>query len=212
MLPKTLPFIVLTFTIKLASQCQAFMFNNSHESSLFWKVYNLVALNSCCQHYCPFIVSIHTSLSKSLNRLPSNQLMHYFKSCQNGLFTSPTNYMRCLPSSNFIFSQRANLIGPSLKKNKIWTLPRIEGFILKYRVPLLWPTYIGERRTTFAKACGIKVRCYGEHVGKHIGNLGNILGTWWETWEAPPNCSFYVRIECLPFGFIYIGEKERSLG
>jgi hypothetical protein len=59
--------------------------------------------------------------------------------------------------------------------------PRIRRFlfILKYRVPLLWPTYIGERRTTFAKAYGMdkKVRCYGEHVGKHIGNLGNILGT-----------------------------------
>jgi hypothetical protein len=69
------------------------------------------------------------------------------------------------------------LIGPSLKKKKIWRLPKVEGFIFKYRVPLLWPTYIGERRTTFAKAYGIKVRCYGEHVGKHIGNLGNILGT-----------------------------------
>jgi hypothetical protein len=69
------------------------------------------------------------------------------------------------------------LIGPSLKKNKIWKLPIIEGFILKYKVPLLWPTYIGERRRTFAKTYGIKVRCYGEHVRKHIGNLGNIMGT-----------------------------------
>jgi hypothetical protein len=46
-------------------------------------------------------------------------------------------------------------------------------------VPTLWPTYIVERRTTFAKAYGIKVRCYGEHVGEHIGNLGNISGTHW---------------------------------
>jgi hypothetical protein len=59
--------------------------------------------------------------------------------------------------------------------------PKIEASILKYRVPPpLWPTYIGERRTTFAKAYGVKVRCYGEHVGEHIGNLGNILATWWE--------------------------------
>ncbi len=41
-------------------------------------------------------------------------------------------------------------------------------------------TYIGERRTTFAKAYGIKVRCYGEYVGEHIGKFGNILGTSWE--------------------------------
>jgi hypothetical protein len=32
-----------------------------------------------------------------------------------------------------------------------------------------------EMRTTFAKAYGIKVRCYGEHVAEHIGNLGNIV-------------------------------------
>jgi hypothetical protein len=35
----------------------------------------------------------------------------------------------------------------------------------------LWPTYIGDKRRTFAKAYGIKVRCYGEHVGEHIGNM-----------------------------------------
>jgi hypothetical protein len=42
-----------------------------------------------------------------------------------------------------------------------------------------------KRRTTFAKAYGIKVRCYGEHVGEHIENLmgtqrelkGNSKGT-----------------------------------
>jgi hypothetical protein len=38
----------------------------------------------------------------------------------------------------------------------------MEGYILEYRVPALWPMYIGERRTTFAKAYGIKVRCYWE--------------------------------------------------
>ncbi len=47
-----------------------------------------------------------------------------------------------------------------------------------YIVPPLGPTYIGERRTTFAKAYGLKVRClYGEHVGEHIVNLGKISGT-----------------------------------
>jgi hypothetical protein len=60
---------------------------------------------------------------------------------------------------------------------KLWKLQQIEPTILKYEVPSLWPTYRGERRTTFVKAYGIKVRCYGEHVGEHIGNLGNILKT-----------------------------------
>jgi hypothetical protein len=34
---------------------------------------------------------------------------------------------------------------------KLWRLSKIEGCILKYRIPHLWPTYIGERRITFAK-------------------------------------------------------------
>jgi hypothetical protein len=46
-------------------------------------------------------------------------------------------------------------------------------------------TTIDEKSTTFAKAYGIKVRCYGEHVEEHIGNLMgtnskfkvNIVGT-----------------------------------
>jgi hypothetical protein len=47
---------------------------------------------------------------------------------------------------------------------------------LKYRVPALWPRYIGERSTTFAKGYGIKVRCYGEHVGELIDKLGECIG------------------------------------
>jgi hypothetical protein len=73
-------------------------------------------------------------------------------------------------------------------KLKLWRLPRIKGYILKYIVPSLWPTYIGERRTTFAKAYGIKARCYGEHIGEYIENLmgthcelkRNTVGTHWE--------------------------------
>jgi hypothetical protein len=61
---------------------------------------------------------------------------------------------------------------------KLWRLFKIKGSVLMYIVSPLRPTYIGERRTTFAKAYGIKVRClYGEHVEEHIANLGNILGT-----------------------------------
>jgi hypothetical protein len=64
------------------------------------------------------------------------------------------------------------LIGPSLKRKiKLWRLTKIEGSLLKYRVPSLLPTYVGKRRTTSSQAHEIKVRCYGEHVGEHIGNL-----------------------------------------
>jgi hypothetical protein len=52
--------------------------------------------------------------------------------------------MKCLASLIFSFCK--------LTKMKLWRLPTIEGAILKYRVPPLWPTYIGERRTTLAKA------------------------------------------------------------
>jgi len=48
----------------------------------------------------------------------------------------------------------------------------MEDSILKHGVPLLWSTYITKRRRTSAEAYGIKVRCYGENVGDHIGNLG----------------------------------------
>jgi len=53
------------------------------------------------------------------------------------------------------------------------------------------PSYIGERRTTFAKAYGIKVRCYEEHVGEHIGNL---KGTHWEPGEYGKKTS---PLECM---------------
>ncbi len=35
---------------------------------------------------------------------------------------------------------------------KPWKFPKIEGSILNYKVPPLWPIYAGEKRTTFAKA------------------------------------------------------------
>jgi hypothetical protein len=65
---------------------------------------------------------------------------------------------------------------------KLQRLPKIEGSVLKNRVPSLWPTSIaGERKTTFAKAYGIKVRFYGEHVEEHIEehmeDFRNILGS-----------------------------------
>jgi hypothetical protein len=61
---------------------------------------------------------------------------------------------------------------------KLLRLPKVEVSIVKYRVPPpLAHQNIGERRKTFANAYGIKMRCCGEHVGEHIGNLGNTVGT-----------------------------------
>ncbi len=77
-----------------------------------------------------------------------------------------------LPSSFFLLggatSQFDWPIAP--QKMKLWRLLKIEGSALMYIVPPL-RRHIDERRTTFAKAYGIKVRYLdGEHVGEHIGN------------------------------------------
>jgi hypothetical protein len=61
---------------------------------------------------------------------------------------------------------------------KLWRLLKIEGSVLIYMVPRFGPTYIGERRTTFAKAHGLEVRClirrtcWGTHceLGEHVAN------------------------------------------
>jgi hypothetical protein len=69
--------------------------------------------------------------------------------------------------------------------------------MLMYRVPPLWPTYIGERRTTFAKSIWDESEVLWRTCWGHIGNLkgthweikGNILGTHWEPRnnETPPS-------------------------
>jgi hypothetical protein len=68
------------------------------------------------------------------------------------------------------------------EKMKLWWLPKIEGPILKYNVPPFWPTYIGQKVDNTCQSIWDKSEeCYGgEHVGEHIGNLGNILRIWWE--------------------------------
>ncbi len=82
---------------------------------------------------------------------------------------------------NFIFGATSQFDWPITEKfGNYGGSPNIECSSLKDSVPPFWPAYIGERRTTFAKAYGIKVSCYGDHAGEHIGNLGKILGTLWE--------------------------------
>jgi hypothetical protein len=81
--------------------------------------------------------------------------------------------MRCLPILISFFAM-SQLDWPIIKKMKLWRLPKIKGYFLKYRVPPFWPTYIGERRTTFVKAFGIKVRYYWEFLGEHVRSLGTL--------------------------------------
>jgi len=50
-----------------------------------------------------------------------------------------------------------------------WSITQKEKTMEAPLVPPPWITYIGERRTTFAKADGTKMRCYGELFG---------VGTW----------------------------------
>jgi hypothetical protein len=73
------------------------------------------------------------------------------------------------PKFNFSFATSQFDWPITQKKKKLLSLPNTEGYILEFLVPPLWPTYIGERSITFAKAYGIKVRCYGEHVGDIFG-------------------------------------------
>jgi hypothetical protein len=53
--------------------------------------------------------------------------------------------------------------------------PQNKRFILIYKIPPFWPTYINERKTTFAKAYGIKMKCYWEFLKGTHKKFGNFL-------------------------------------
>jgi hypothetical protein len=83
--------------------------------------------------------------------------------------------MMCLPSNFFKFWNEPIWLVHHSKKWNYGQLPKIKCSILKYRVvPPLWPTYVGEKRTTIAKAYRIKIRYYWELFGEHIRNLGTL--------------------------------------
>jgi hypothetical protein len=65
-------------------------------------------------------------------------------------------------------------MAPSIKILRLWRLPKIKGFIFKFGVLSLWPSYIGERRTTFAKAYGIKNEVLLGTLWEHVKNLGTL--------------------------------------
>ncbi len=124
--------------------------------------------------YLPFAQSIY--IWKGMYRSISTLIKKWCPRpwCGNSWLVKPpecsissTNCAKILGQNQFDWP-----IAPN--KMKLWRLLKIEGSVLIYIVPPLEPTYIGES----AKAYGLKVRfLYGEHVGEHIVNLGNILGT-----------------------------------
>jgi hypothetical protein len=61
------------------------------------------------------------------------------------------------------------LIGPSLNNNEITEAP--QNIVLFWSIEFLPFGYIGERKTTFAKAYGIKVRCNEENIWEKIGKI-----------------------------------------
>jgi hypothetical protein len=70
---------------------------------------------------------------------------------------------------------------------KLWRFPIIEGSIMKYEVSTLWSTYIGERRTTFAKAYGIKCEVLWGTILGTFQELGNSLLSHTHTPPPPPS-------------------------
>jgi hypothetical protein len=73
------------------------------------------------------------------------------------VFTSPINERRFFSSSNIFCTESISLAHHWKKKrNSGVPPPQIKGSILKYRVPPVWLTYRGERRTTFTKAYAFK--------------------------------------------------------
>ncbi len=69
----------------------------------------------------------------------------------------------CMPSSQCVRQHVCQV--PNVFVNMSVKFPMCEtlGSILNNMFSTLWPMYIGERKRTFAKAYGIKVRYYVEH-------------------------------------------------
>jgi hypothetical protein len=83
----------------------------------------------------------------------------------------------CLTSQTFLFLQQANLIGPLQQKVETMEAPQNRRFYGMIMCLSLWPSYIGEKRRTWAKHMGLKWGAIGNTLGEHIGNL---LRTWRE--------------------------------
>jgi len=87
----------------------------------------------------------------------------------------------------FCLLQRANLIGSSLKKMKLWTLPKSEGSILKHKVNNFSPSahLYWWKEDNICQSIWDKMRCYEEHIEnlmwiwrEHSGNTLRTRGKW----------------------------------
>jgi hypothetical protein len=70
----------------------------------------------------------------------------------------------------FLAMSQFDWLGPPPENLNLCRLFRRQVSIFKHGVSSLWLSYIAERRITFAKAYGIKVRCYWEHIGNKRKN------------------------------------------
>ncbi len=66
------------------------------------------------------------------------------------------------------------------KKIETMEAPQYKRFYWKMECFTLWPTYIGEKGGLWTKHMGLNQGAVGNTLGELIGNLGNILRTWWE--------------------------------
>jgi len=95
----------------------------------------------------------------------------------------------------FCLLQRANLIGSSLKKMKLWTLPKSEGSILKHKVNNFSPSahLYWWKEDNICQSIWDKMRCYEEHIEnlmwiwrEHSGNTLRTRGKWKKSSSPPP--------------------------
>ncbi len=123
------------------------------------------------KHLWPLGCMLHLLIGEAEISFP-RLVCHHFspklmaKTYKIHLTYSPLLFMRWGASQVWIFFGNEPIwLAHYSKKMKLWRLPKIEVSILKHRVPPQRPTYIGKRRTTFARGA--------------IGNsLRNMSGTW----------------------------------
>ncbi len=95
------------------------------------------------------------------------------------------------PIFYFIFKKRSYFVGPSpvllehgaLPQHRSLTMlpsPKSKHALSYFPLAPTFTSYIHTWKLNMAKQCGMKRRCYWEHLRAHIKNLRNKLRTCWE--------------------------------